>query len=435
MTSVSDGIIILGAGLAGLGASYNYDWPIYESSDSVGGISGSVRENGYVFDFGIHILQSKSEEFAHLMEENAVGFNQHNRKAEIYSFGSYAAYPFQVNTCHLPLKQRLNCVLGYLLKGGGAPTNYKAWLMKNFGKGFARTFLIPYSEKFWRVPPEQMTYEWTQDRVPRPKLIDVIKGAIKDHHVKIGTNPVFQYPSKKGRGFAAIAEGLASKLNNIHFGMTVTRIDPVEKKVYFNNTDDTVSYDYLIATNPLPELIGLLPDVPESIKEQVEKLNYNSIAAINLGIDAPHISDNHWIHFPESDISFFRICFQSNFAKDLVPDGKSSIQAEVSYDRKNPPSKKDLIIRVREDLVKVGVLKPNDKITFESVTYMKYGYVIYDFFRKNAVARIHNYLNGLDIYPCGRYGAWQYLWSDEAAISGMETAKKVFDLQNNCVKS
>ena len=93
--------LILGGGLAGLGAAYHSGAPVYECRDRVGGSADSYVKDGFVFDIGIHVLQSRIEYFHDLMTTIGVDFVDCKRNAWIYSFGRYAAYPFQVNTSHL----------------------------------------------------------------------------------------------------------------------------------------------------------------------------------------------------------------------------------------------------------------------------------------------------------------------------------------------
>jgi UDP-galactopyranose mutase len=350
---------------------------------------------------------------------------RHQRKAMIYSFGSCSAYPFQINTSHLPLFQRVRCIVGYLFRNQDLqPDNYYDWCIKSIGKGFARTFLIPYSEKFWHFSTREMTFEWTNDRVPIPKPMDVIKGAFKDQIVKVGTNPTFQYTAEHGAGFTAIPAGIASQTQNIHLGMEATSINLRQKTITFNHGETTLEFEQLISTIPLPELIKMLDDVPDRIKHFTEQLKHNSIAVINLGINRPQLNPNHWIHYPEKDISFFRISFPNNFGHGLSPENTSMIQAEVNYNPQHPPVEADLVEAVHKDLIKTGILLPEDKIIFNDVLFIKYAYVIYDKLRKEAVKNIHDFLHENSIYPCGRYGEWAYLWSDESAMSGKKTAEK-----------
>jgi UDP-galactopyranose mutase len=420
-------VIILGAGLSGLSAAYHSGFPVYEARQRPGGAADSIIKDGFVFDIGIHVLQSRNQYFLELLDKLGVALVTRKRSGWIYSYGHYSLYPFQVNTSHLPLSVRLRCVAGFLRSGRSSahPENYEDWMEKNFGQGFAGIFLIPYAEKFWGVTPRSMTYEWTGDRVPRPRAFDVVKGAFRDQETNLGTHTQFQYPSNHGRGFGAIAGALAERISNVRYGMHADSIDPYRKLISFNSGQEQAHYDCLIPTIPLPELIRLLPSPPSDIRAAADRLSFNSIAAVNLGINRAHITDKHWVHFPEKDISFFRISFPGNFCEGLNPSGTTPIQAEVSYDKNNPPDADELVNTVHQDLVRTGILTPEDRITFKDVLYQKYGYVIYDHNRKEAVIRILEYLNSMQIFPCGRYGAWEYLWSDDAVLSGKDTAEKV----------
>lgn len=426
--------IVLGGGLAGLAAAYYSGFPIYEQRSRPGGVADSICKDGFVFDFGIHVLHSKDPRFHELMRKLAVKLVSCQRRAWIYSYGTYTCYPFQVNSSHLPLLLRMRCVFGFLnRKRNSLARNYEEWMIQNFGKGFAKTFLIPYAEKFWGVSPKQMTYEWTDVRIPQPSATEVLKGAFVDVPSDLGPNAQFQYPSERGAGFAGLPQAIAAKIENIHYGMKVSTIDTEKKKVFFNSGEKVVEYDNLIATLPLPDLIELLLHVPSEIREAADRLSFNSIAIVNIGVDRPNITDKHWIHFPEKEISFFRISFPNNFCEGLNPEGTSPIQTEVAYDRNNPPERDELLKKVHNDLIKVGILKQEDKIVFKDVLYQRYAYVIYTHDRKETVDRIHDYLHSINIYPYGRYGDWEYHWSDDAIMSGKRAAE--IALQKHKAKS
>jgi hypothetical protein len=74
--------------------------------------------------------------------------------------------------------------------------------------------------------------------------------------------------------------------------------------------------------------------------------------------------------------------------------------------------------RVVADLRRSKVLRADDRVVFSDTIDIPYAYVVYDENRRPAVKAIHEYLAGHGIYPCGRYGDWSYLWSDEAILSG-----------------
>ena len=103
---------------------------------------------------------------------------------------------------------------------------------------------------------------------------------------------------------------------------------------------------------------------------------------------------------------------------------------EIAYGNENPlpgANKEEIIERVKQDLVKAEILNRDDEIVFLDTYDIKYGYVLYDKEKKSAVKTIHSFLKPFNIIPCGRYGLWAYLWSDEAMMSGKVAAEKLLN--------
>ena len=301
-----------------------------------------------------------------------------------------------------------------------------------FGNGIASHFMIPYCKKFWGVDPKKLTTDWVNIRHPKPTLEEVISGALYDQKKGFGINAVFRYPRKGGFGF--IAKALAQKCQErINLNMKATCINTKDKEITFNNTK-VIPYDQVISTIPLPDLINLIPDAPQEVIEATKKLKTNSIFVVNIGVKRKNISDKSWIYFLEKNLCFFRVSFPCNFTKkvnSLAPEGHSSISVEIAYGNNNklPKKKDELTNLVIKDLIKTGILEAKDEIVFLSTCDIKYAYVVFDKERKPAIKKIHNYLKTKNIMPCGRYGLWAYLWSDEAILSGKKAAENVLKYQ------
>lgn len=416
-----DGLIILGGGLAGLAASVYSGAPVYEAEDVEGGVARSHSVDGFVFDRGIHVLQSKNQVVLSLLADLGVKFTEHSRNAQVYSHRRYAAYPFQVNTAGLPIGLRIRCAWGFLRRAQHpSPSNYEDWMYRSIGTQFARTFLIPYSEKFWTIPPREMTWEWTGGRVPQPSLWQVLRGAVWTKRTRLGTNADFRYPA--GGGYGVIAKALRRRAGPVHLGHRVSLLDAVNRRITFSNGHN-VRFEQLISTIPLPELVQICPDAPEEVRMAATKLRTNSIRVVNLGINRPNLSNKHWVHFPEKDISFFRISYPSNFGRDLAPKGTSSISAEVAYSPTRPLGAEPIADRVIADLIRVGALRRDDQIVLRETHDIKHAYCIYDRHRKDSVRIVYNWLRSVGVVPCGRYGLWTYFWSDEAILSGKRAAE------------
>jgi protoporphyrinogen oxidase len=422
--SAESGIVILGGGVAGLMAALSApDAHVYEAESDWGGAAASDTTEGFTFDRGIHVLQTTNQHIVQLLEKLGVQFGIVDRSAHIYAFGKYTAYPFQINSTNLRIDRRVHCVISFLRRGSNPePKNYADWIYRSVGRGFADTFLIPYSEKFWGVHPREMSFEWTGNRVPKADVWQVLRGAVISRNTRVGTNATFRYP-RGSEGYGAVPNALRRHIENrLHMNHRATSIDTARKRIEFDN-DTAADYRVLLSTIPLPTLVQIATDAPEEVKEAVRGLRTNSIMVVNLGIARPDLSSKHWIHFPEKDISFFRISFPHNFSPGLAPPGCSSVSAEVSYPTDTPPDREALVQRVIDDLIKVQVLRRDDKVVVRHAREIPWGYCIYDDTRRQALPVIRRWLSSVDIVPGGRYGLWTYFWSDEAMLSGEKAAE------------
>ena len=137
-----------------------------------------------------------------------------------------------------------------------------------------------------------------------------------------------------------------------------------------------------------------------------------------------------WTYFYDDDFVFSRLSFPSVFSPYVAPEGASSIQAEVYFSKKYLPLRQtpeSLIEPVIDGLVRCGLLRPDDRILVRQARLVPYANIIFDLDRAAALRVVHGYLEEVGIAPCGRYGEWGYLWTDEAYLSGEAAARKVLD--------
>ena len=414
-------MVILGAGLAGLSAAYHGGGAIYEKEKEIGGTCRSLKDKGYTFDFGIHVLHTQNKYILNLLRRKP-GLRNKKRSAWIYSRGIFTKYPFQANTFGLPGNIVAECLLGFistLNKPKGNYDNYEDWVYANFGRGIADNFYLPYSEKFWTVSAKGLTTDWIDVRVPKPDLNQVIKGAISVQKEEFGPNAIFRYPQKGG--IQRLAEALLKKEPTVFLAKEAVNINIDTKTVSFQDKTN-LSYSSLISTIPLPELIRIINKVPSAVIRAAKGLKYNSVLCVNLGINRKNISNTHWIYFPEEKYAAFRISFPGSFSSSTVPEGYSSIQAEVSYSKFRPIGHRDIVGKVIQDLKKAKIIKTRDRAKLINTKAVEYAYVIYDHQRQQNLRVINKFLRKHDIYSCGRYGKWEYQWMDEAILDGKRAA-------------
>ncbi|MFP4082403.1 MAG: protoporphyrinogen/coproporphyrinogen oxidase [Candidatus Aminicenantes bacterium] len=423
-------IVILGAGLSGLSAAYHLkkDYDIYEKEEKVGGLCRSIHRKDFIFDYGPHILFPKDKYTADLIRK-LLGKNLRiqSREAWIYHkfCGTYTRFPFQSHLHGLPVPVVKDCILGFVetvLKKSKKPRNYEEWIIWNFGRGIADHLMIPYARKIWTVPPRRMNFEWVWNRVPRLSLDDLLEGALRDNPRLFGFNTEFWYPVRGG--IEGLPFSFVPKLRNIHLKKEATRIYARKKCLEFSDKTRAY-YQKLISTLPLPDIIRRIDHAPDSVRKAARDLMHNSVYCVNLGIKREKVSPYHYIYFYEPEFAFHRISFPMNLSPHTTPEGCSSITTETSYSRYKKISRENIVERVIEDLVKAKILLPDDEILVSDVADIKCAYVIYDLDHRKNVKKIHDYLRKHDIFPCGRFGEWEYFNMDHSLASGMRTAEKI----------
>jgi UDP-galactopyranose mutase len=168
----------------------------------------------------------------------------------------------------------------------------------------------------------------------------------------------------------------------------------------------------------------MVPDAPASVREAAKRLINNSIYIINIGVDRPDLSDQHWIYY-DGDEPFHRIHFPSNLSKFNTPKGAGVVSAEIAYSRFRPLNTENLFELTVDKLKSAGILRPSDKIIYQNITDLKFAYVIFDKNRQASVNKIRSFLRKNDIETCGRFGEWGYLWTDQTILSGKRAAEAV----------
>ena len=420
--------VIIGAGLSGLSAAYHMGsgYSVLEREGEVGGLCRSVETRGYTFDLAPHIFFSGSQYVNGLVNELLDGdLIRQRRRAYIYLRGTYIEYPFEVNLHGLPQEIIDECIEGARHRLGIQPRNFMEWIKATMGEGIAKHYMVPYNEKIWKYPLDEMNIDWIAGRVPSPSVEEMVKGAQGKVEREYGPNAYFQYPRLGGTG--AIPNAFARKVKEISLNSKVLEISPAGKHlsvVYTRNGEQQrIKADRILSSVPLPELVKMIKSAPEEVVKASERLVYNSLVCLNIGVDREAISDKHWLYFPEKEYIFNRISFPMNLSPETTPRGKNSIVVEVTY-RGMRPDPNETKHRVREGLIKAEILREGDKLEVFDALDFKYSYIVYDFQHRRNVNLIQTYLKSIRVSSMGRYGEWEYLNMDKAILSGKKAAEE-----------
>lgn len=436
-------IVILGAGLTGISAAYHlekrgfFDYQIFEQAPSIGGLCGSIEQDGFTFDYTGHLLHTSNVYFRTLIE-TVVGlehFNTISRKSYIYSHDTYTKYPFQTNLHGLPASVIADCIAGYVSRSTHIrkPKNFKEWVLKTFGSGFGKHFFFTYQPKIFSYPIERLTASWTGRFVPNTSLIDIINGALGNDLDDVGYNAQFLYP--KSGGIVSWIKKLAHHIKNpIHTSYRVTKIDLQKKFITFAN-GHSQPFETLISTLPLDTLLKLSVERSStSYNSALSHLRCNSVTNINIGLHHERLSDKHWIYFPEKKYAIYRVGFPHNFSRNVVPNGCSSLYAEFAHLHKSPSWIKETTKRAISDIHQLFGISHND-IATELIIPISHAYVIYNEWRDRNLPKLLSQLQQDGIHSVGRYGAWKYASMQESILDGKAIAEHLTVLPATQVKS
>lgn len=458
----SFGSIVIGGGPTGLSAAYHLgaDNLLLEREQTVGGWCRSIKEGGFTFDHAGHIMFSNDPYVLELYDK-LLGDNQHwqMREAWVYSKEVYTRYPFQGALYGLPPDVIKECIMGAIEARYGendaAPAcastpvedccadgsaevakaspaaraagteSFEEFIYKVWGKGIAKHFAIPYNRKLWTVPLSEMETSWLGGRVPLPDLSEIIEGALRPVPRPMGPNARFGYPRRGG--FQALMNGFLPLIRGkLELNAEVAQVLPEEHVVTLAD-GRRFTYDNLVSTMPLPELVKLIgQSAPPEVREAARGLRHISIRCVNIGIARSDVTDKHWIYYPEDSI-FHRIFVQGNASPECNAPGGFGFTCEISYSpwKPLPLDGQALIERCIADAIRVGFMRPDDKVLVANQVDMPVAYVVYDQQRARNVAIVREWLAQHDILLAGRYSEWEYYNSDHAFLAGKRAAEEV----------
>jgi len=426
---------ILGGGLSGLTLArllqeQGEQVVVLEAEPEYGGLCKSKTDQGFTFDTGgSHIIFSRDEEVLAFMRRMIAGNEQrNNRTTKIFYKQHFVKYPFENGLSDLPQEDRFFCLNGFIKtliaveKGEiPAPVNFREWIYYTFGNGIAECYMIPYNEKIWKCPTDQMSLHWVDGRVPRPPVEDVIKSAIGIDTEGYTHQAVFSYPLDGG--IETIVRVIARPIEPyIKTGFRVASITKSGEIWQISNGDERILADQCICTMPVQHLLPCLDGVPRKVKKAADALKYNSLVCVNIGINGsvPKIS---WLYVPDAAVGRTnRISFPSGYSRHAAPDGCSAILAEITHqpgDDVADLTDDELISEVVDMLQSIQILH-KDQIVYSSVERQPFAYVVYDLDYQKNIAIVKEYCKEIGIPLVGRFAQFEYLNMDGCIRSVMD---------------
>lgn len=423
-------IVVIGAGVAGLAAANQarqagHEVKVFEAGDRWGGLLDHFTVEGFRFDSGVHFAFSSNDQFRALIEQT--DYLTHKPEPYNYEQGCWLKHPVQNNLYPLPVDDKVKAIKSFVERPAQTDTHdhYRQWLDQQFGELIADRFPARYTEKYWTVNAEKLSTEWVGNRLYRPSLDELLLGAMSDITPQTYYLREMLYPRRGG--FRAFLDPLIPGLD-LQLNSKIVKVDP-DKRYVELASGKREYFQLLVSSAPLPELILMLDAVPDSVREAAESLWATSAALISLGFELAHAGKHLWFYIYDHDIYPSRVHAPYRKAPENAPPGHSSLQFEIYYSRHRalPASPEGLVEHV---IAAAETMKLASRSAVKIVDYriLPYANVVFDLGMTGRRDHVLNYIRQLGIFPVGRFGLWDYLWSDQSYLSGSRITEQLYML-------
>jgi protoporphyrinogen oxidase len=416
-------VLIVGAGISGLAATgflaKKFDCILVEREPEIGGYCRTIKKDGFTWDYSGHFFHFRHDWIANYVHSqmDTSRLLTVDRKSRIFFRNNYVDYPFQSNIHQLPLSDFVNCLADMYDASRESRQDFSSFremVYRRYGRSLSELFLIPYNEKLYSVPADQLDADSMGRFFPHIDL-STLFGQIKQslEHGLTGKktyNAQFCYHQD---GAAAYVDALASYIPKgvIKTSAACEEIDT--KRKHAKVSGEILPFDRLVISAPLPSILRMTGRPAPS-----ELLTANKVLVFNLGFDLPSRRPDHWVYYPDKEWVFFRIGHYDN----ILGEKRMSLYVEIAMPQQAPIDVEGTLPIVLSHLERAGVIQGH-KLVSSSAIVLDPAYVHVTTkgqkFSEEACVR----LNAQSIFPIGRYGRWKYCSIEDNIVEGYELAR------------
>lgn len=374
VTTTESEVLILGAGVTGLAAGVELKKSaiILERENRAGGLVRShCFDGGYWFDNVLHLLHFKDDGIQSLIKSMLGSILKPcHPVAWIECKEGTVMYPFQLNLGGLNDDARNRCITDYAKayfteNGPTNKLNYKEYLQATFGNSMCEFFYFPYNEKLYKYPLSEITADDILWNLHRPSFEEILNGAFLPNVARItyNTNAFYPCPAKDAtlRGMEILSQALAKKTHHIELNTIITSLNLPSKSIFAYKDGIKKKFVYknsCLSTIPLPYLMKICTDVPDSLMQEVNRLKYTNVFSVALSIKGPRPENTgQWRYYTNPDLPFTRLIFMTEFDTNNAPQDGWGLLAEITWPCNQPdPIEEVLIQKVINALYSVSLM-------------------------------------------------------------------------------
>ncbi|MBI3318371.1 MAG: FAD-dependent oxidoreductase [Candidatus Omnitrophica bacterium] len=457
----------MGAGVSGLSlgwrlASSGVPVEILEAGPFVGGLAGTVREDGYCLDFGPHSFFSEdpriSKTVLDLFDPPLIPAG---RSVKFYYGGRYLDYPitgtsllFQmgwgsgIRAFGSFLKGRLGAprrLVRSPLTGAGPPgrnggdeQSLEDWAIESFGEYLYRTFFKPYTEQFWLIPARELSARaiptHTRLSFARTLALLVRRGVTKGGASLVERERLpAVYP---GTGYGEIAERIAQKVRQaggrIHLNSRAAEVRRLPQGGFrvrhaLEERGPQIEGSHVVSTIPLPALIRMLHPAPSPhVFSAADRIDYRPLIFLGMATQRQEVLRASYVYL--LDRPYNRITEMNKFSARTSPPGENIVAVEIPALRESPlwrASKEELFDRCIGSLEEDGILH-REEVKRLFLVKAPYAYPIY---RKGYAGHLQVLIDDLKSRPglhtLGRSGEFMYMDADQCIQRAFDLADRL----------
>jgi protoporphyrinogen oxidase len=468
--TIDTDVLIIGAGPAGLTASYlltrddaRFAGPdgrkpkvvvLERDPQRVGGISRTVDYKGFLFDIGGHRFFSKSKEVVDLWKEILPDdFIERPRISRIFYKGKLYSYPLKAFEAlfNLGIWESTLCMASYAyarLRPIAEPRTFHEWVRNQFGERLFSIFFKTYTEKVWGMPCDEISADWAAQRIKGLSLGGAVLNALartfrRSAKAAPGAPVVktliesFQYPRKgpgmmwdaaarktrEGGGEVLMDRSLEAMTYDAETGLwTVTAVRG-------NGARETYKARHVVSSAPIRELASAIKPTPISVFS-ARALKYRDFLTVAIITTRKDLFPDNWIYIHDPSVQVGRVQNFRSWSPEMVPNPDLACLGLEYFcfegDGLWSAPDADLVALAKREIAKIGLVEEHEVIDACVVRQPK-AYPVYDDDYKQHVSMVR-----LDLeraYPTlhlvGRNGMHKYNNQDHAMMTAMLTAKNI----------
>jgi protoporphyrinogen oxidase len=458
-------VLIIGAGPAGLTAGYllakagksvtiiERD-PVY-----VGGISRTVRYKDFHFDIGGHRFFSKAKEVVDLWNEILPDdFIDRPRLSRIYYGGKYYSYPLKAFEAlsNLGLLTSARCMASYgmaKLSPIKSPKTFHQWVRNQFGEQLFSIFFKTYTEKVWGMSCDEISSDWAAQRIKGLSLSSAVMDGVtrslglkKKPSATLGEQggvksliESFRYPRKgPGMMWETAARKIEALGGQIFMDTTLERLRWNEQQRHWvvaarNGAEgevEDITATHVISSAAITELVASIDPRPDCTAPAAA-LRYRDFITVALitKVESTRTFPDNWIYIHDPSVKVGRIQNFLSWSPEMAPAGYACLGLEYfcfEGDGLWTSPDKDLIALAREEIGKIGLIRPEDVIDASVVRQPK-AYPVYDDAYQANVDAVRMELEGKypTLHLVGRNGMHKYNNQDHAMMTAMLSVENI----------